>query len=155
MIFFFSKFVWKQKNFGPKIIFLDQKFLWTHNWNFSQAENLASFSLQCQSINSECVTPFKACWSKTFRPEINLALKIVSVKNGPKICFGSKEFRSKKVGLKNVWSKKYLSQKKIGQMIWTNVPRTNVAWTNVNVTAGICSRCSQEPTFKVSSKSGQ
>ena len=40
-------------------------------------------------------------------------------------------------------------------LIWTNVARTNVAWTNVTLTAGICSKCSQEPTFKVSSKSGQ
>ena len=39
--------------------------------------------------------------------------------------------------------------------IWTNVARTNVAWTNVTLTAKICSKCSQEPTFKVSSKSGQ
>ena len=38
---------------------------------------------------------------------------------------------------------------------WTNVAWTNIAWTNVTVTVGICSRCSQEPTFKVSSKSGQ
>ena len=37
----------------------------------------------------------------------------------------------------------------------TNVTRTNVAWTNVTVTVGICSRCSQGPTFKVWSKSGQ
>ena len=27
-------------------------------------------------------------------------------------------------------------------LIWTNVARTNVAWTNVTVTAGICCRCS-------------
>ena len=45
-------------------------------------------------------------------------------------------------------------------LICTNVTRTNVAWTNiaptnVTVTVGICSRCSQEPTCKVSSKSGQ
>ena len=40
-------------------------------------------------------------------------------------------------------------------LIWTNVVRTNVAWTNVTLTVGICSKCSQEPTFKVSSKSGQ
>ena len=40
-------------------------------------------------------------------------------------------------------------------LIWTNVARTNVAWTNVNMTVGIFSRCSQEPTFKVSSKSVQ
>ena len=40
-------------------------------------------------------------------------------------------------------------------LVWTNVARTIVAWTNVNVTVGICFRCSQEPTFKVSSKSVQ
>ena len=40
-------------------------------------------------------------------------------------------------------------------LIWTNVARTNVTWTNVTLTVGICSKCSQEPTFKVSSKSGQ
>ena len=39
-------------------------------------------------------------------------------------------------------------------LIWTYVARTNVAWTNVTLTVGICSECSQEPTFKVSSKSG-
>ena len=32
---------------------------------------------------------------------------------------------------------------------------TNVARTYVNMTVGICSRCFQEPIFKVSSKSGQ
>ena len=40
-------------------------------------------------------------------------------------------------------------------LIWTNVTRTNVAWTNVTVTFGICFRCSQEHTFKFWSKSGQ
>ena len=39
-------------------------------------------------------------------------------------------------------------------LMWTNVARTNVAWTNVTVTAGICCRCSQGPMFKVWSKSG-
>ena len=39
-------------------------------------------------------------------------------------------------------------------LIWTNVARTNVAWTNVTVMVGISSRCSQEPNFKVLSKSG-
>ena len=39
-------------------------------------------------------------------------------------------------------------------LIWTNVARTNVAWTNVTVSVGICSRGSQEPTFKVWSKLG-
>ena len=38
--------------------------------------------------------------------------------------------------------------------IWTNVARINVAWTNVTTTVEIYSRCSQEPTVKVSSKSG-
>ena len=37
-------------------------------------------------------------------------------------------------------------------LIWTNVTWTNVAWTNVTLTLGICSRWSQEPTFKVLSK---
>ena len=40
-------------------------------------------------------------------------------------------------------------------LIWTSVARTNVMWTNVTLTVGICSKCSQEPNFKVSSKSGQ
>ena len=35
------------------------------------------------------------------------------------------------------------------------VARTNVTWTNVTVTIRICSRCSQESTFKVWSKLGQ
>ena len=39
-------------------------------------------------------------------------------------------------------------------LIWTNVARTNVAWTDVILTVGICSNRSQEPTFKVWSKSG-
>ena len=39
--------------------------------------------------------------------------------------------------------------------IWTNVARINVVWTNVHLIVGICSRCSQEATFKVSSESGQ
>ena len=40
-------------------------------------------------------------------------------------------------------------------LIWTNVARRNVAWTNVTVTVDICERWFQEPTFKVWSKSGQ
>ena len=35
-------------------------------------------------------------------------------------------------------------------LIWTIVARTNVAWTSVTMTIGFFSRCSQEPTFKVS-----
>ena len=38
-------------------------------------------------------------------------------------------------------------------LIWINVTRTNVAWTNVTMTVGICLRCSQEPTFKVKNES--
>ena len=34
-------------------------------------------------------------------------------------------------------------------LIWTNVTRINVAWTNVIVTVDICSRGSQEPTFEI------
>ena len=40
-------------------------------------------------------------------------------------------------------------------LIWTIVARTNVAWTNVTMTVGICCRYSQDPTFKVWSKLGQ
>ena len=40
-------------------------------------------------------------------------------------------------------------------LIWTNVARTNVAWTNVVMAVEICSRLSWELTFKVWSKSGQ
>ena len=40
-------------------------------------------------------------------------------------------------------------------LIWTIGARTNVAWTNVPLKVGICSRCSQEPSFKISSKSDQ
>ena len=34
-------------------------------------------------------------------------------------------------------------------LIWTNVARTNIAWTNVTVTVGICLRWSQEPLMFV------
>ena len=40
-------------------------------------------------------------------------------------------------------------------LIWTNVTRTNVAWTNILVTIGNCFRCFQELTIKVLSISGQ
>ena len=40
-------------------------------------------------------------------------------------------------------------------LIWTNVVRTNAAWTNVTVTVGICSRWSQELTFEALSKFDQ
>ena len=73
------------------------------------------------------------------------------------------------VGQKEFWPTKIEAPKKLGPkslvkigsvrseilLIWTNVPRRNVAWTNVMVTAKICSICPQEPTFKVWSKLGQ
>ena len=34
-------------------------------------------------------------------------------------------------------------------LIWTNVPRTNVAQTNVVVTVLICCICSKDPLFKI------
>ena len=40
-------------------------------------------------------------------------------------------------------------------LILTNFPRTNNAWTNFVVTIVICCICSQDPSFKVWSKSGQ
>ena len=40
-------------------------------------------------------------------------------------------------------------------LIWTYVAKTNVVWTNVIVTVGICSKRSHESTFKIWSKSGQ
>ena len=39
-------------------------------------------------------------------------------------------------------------------LIWANVATKNVAWTNVTVTFGNCSRWSQEPTIKVWSQVG-
>ena len=33
-------------------------------------------------------------------------------------------------------------------LIWTNFPRTNVAWTTVVVTVVICCICFQDPMFK-------
>ena len=71
---------------------------------------------------------------------------------GPQI-FGSKKINvCKTLGLKNlvkIWS---VTAEIF--LMWTNVSRTNVAWTNVTVTVGICERWSQEPSFKVWSKSG-
>ena len=72
---------------------------------------------------------------------------------GPKKCWPTEIRASKKLGAKSL--------AKIGSvtveilLTWTNVARTNVAWTNIILTDGICSKCSQEPTFKVSAKSGQ
>ena len=40
-------------------------------------------------------------------------------------------------------------------LICTNGAITNVSWTNVTMTAEVCQRWSQEPTFKVPLQSGQ
>ena len=40
-------------------------------------------------------------------------------------------------------------------LIWTNVARTNVAWTNVIVTVGIFSKKSHETTFTILSNLGK
>ena len=40
-------------------------------------------------------------------------------------------------------------------LTWTNVARTNVAWTNVIVTVGLCSKRSPEYTFKIWSLTAQ
>ena len=65
-------------------------------------------------------------------------------------------------GLTKIWVKK--KSKNFGQNrvsnsrdidLLTNVAKANVAWTNVTVTVGNCSRYSQGPTFKVLSKSDQ
>ena len=67
-----------------------------------------------------------------------------------------------------LWSNKIWAAEKLGQksllkilpvtaeifLIWTNVTMKNVACTNVTMIVGICSRWSQEPTFKIWSKSG-
>ena len=68
------------------------------------------------------------------------------------------------MGLKKVWVKKARFKKTKAPknlvqkvwprsvrteifLIWTIVARTNVAWTNVNITVEICSRGFQEPTI--------
>ena len=40
-------------------------------------------------------------------------------------------------------------------LVWTNVARIYIAGTNFTIAAGICSRRSQEPSFKVCSKLSQ
>ena len=84
----------------------------------------------------------------------------------PKI-WGTKKFGTKDLGSKKIWSKSVLFKEMWSTkikfpnvmayvlLIWINVTRTNVAWRNVTVTVEICSRCYQEPTLKMSSKSGQ
>ena len=118
-------------------------------------------------------------WTKIFFAQKRFLVQKILGRNK----FGSKKFGSKKLPLlfwiqkildqnsraKNFRSKKCRSTNsrppkyylvKIGSvtakkfLIWTNVTRTNVAWTNVTVTVGICLRRSHEPTFKIWSKFG-
>ena len=66
---------------------------------------------------------------------------------GPKKFWIERKFDPENVGSKKIKACKKLGAKslvKIGSvkaeifLIWTNVARTNVAWTNVTVTVGIC-----------------
>ena len=95
----------------------------------------------------------------------NVRSKILVPKSfGLKNCSVQKNFGGTKL-----WSNKIRAPKKLGPksllkilsvtaeifLIWTNFARTNVVCTNVTMIVGICSRWSQEPTFKVWSKSGE
>ena len=40
-------------------------------------------------------------------------------------------------------------------LIWAHVVMTSVAWTNVTMQVSVCDKWSEEPIFKVLSKSGQ
>ena len=94
---------------------------------------------------------------------LELKLKLVTTSPGGQWWVGGqwdkKEFQSTKIEAPQKLGPKSLvkirSVRSDILLIWKNVPRRNVAWTNVNVTAGTCSRCSQVPTFKVWSKLGQ
>ena len=108
----------------------------------------------------------KLFWSKScFEPKYFLFQNILGPENfGSKQFFGQKNLDQKTLGSKKFRStnsrppKNYLVE--IGSvtakifLIWTNITRTNVAWTNVTVAVGICLRWSQEPTFKIWSKLG-
>ena len=48
--------------------------------------------------------------------------------------FGSKKLWLKKLRPQNIWP----VATEIFLIIWTNVPRANVAWSNVTVTVHIC-----------------
>ena len=89
----------------------------------------------------------KTSWIKTISVKKNLVQKILGQKEtlGPKIIFGFKNILVKKSKVKKIKAPKNLVQKvwsrsvKTGIfLIWTNVARTNGAWTNVTVTFGIC-----------------
>ena len=136
------------------------------------------FFLSIKKVDQKQFSPKKICWLKkmltqnSFGPKPFFEPKNFLFQNnlGPEN-FGSKQFLGQKnLDQKTLGSKKFRSTNsrppknylvKIGSvtaetfLIWTNVTRTNVAWTNVSVTVGIFSRWSQEPTYKVWSKSCQ
>ena len=110
-------------------------------------------------------TPKKYYWSKMLGPEKFWIEKIFWARKrflGWKILVHRNQ-SPKKLGPKSLVKIRPVTAKIL--LIWTNVARayvsrtnvarTYVAWTNVSKTVGICSRWSQEPTFKVWSKSGQ
>ena len=99
----------------------------------------------------------------------NLDLRKFDLKNsGPKKSRLKRDW-IKQILLKKNWVKIIRAIKKLGTkslvkigsviaelfLVWTNVAKTNVAGTNATLTDGLCSRCSQKPIFKVSSKFGQ
>ena len=78
--------------------------------------------------------------------------KILIKKNLDQKNFGSKKLLVHKIsGPKKFRPAKLRAPSQIF-LIWTNVARIDVAWTNVPVTVSICERWSQESTLKVWSK---
>ena len=98
----------------------------------------------------------KTSWVKKNLVQKNLVLKILVKKN-----IGSKNkfWVTETVGMFKKGSQEPTF--KIGSvsaeifLIWTNVARTNIAWTNVAIAVEIYSRWSQETIFQIRSKSGQ
>ena len=124
-----------QNSFGPKFflnphIFCSKKILGPENFGSKQF-------LGHKDYGQKKIAP-------TFLDQKIIISKKVCAKN-----FRLKKFRS----TNSRPPKNYLVE--IGSvtakifLIWINVTRTNVAWTNVTMTVGICLRWSQEPTFKI------
>ena len=88
---------------------------------------------------------------KNFGLEKNLGQKKVQKFWSTKIKAFKKSGSKSLVKIRSVIAEILLIRTKVAKtcVAWTNVARTNVAKT-----VGICSICSQEPTFQVWSKSG-
>ena len=133
-----SKKMLTQNSFGPKS-FLNQNIFCSKK--ILGSENFGSKQIWVEKI-----------WVKKIAPLFWIQ-KILDQNSR------AKNFRSKKCRSTNSRPPKYYLVK-IGSVTskiflkWTNVTRTNVAWTNVTVTVGICLRWSHEPTFKIWSKFG-